>query len=90
MEITLFNHKRVNDQGNRFSFAGVVDKGTNTINIGVAKCSKKDSFSKMSGRCISEGRAIKKPIAVIEIQDGNTPFFEFNNAVKDINLSLVK
>ena len=66
----------------RVAFAGVIDN--NTINIGEAVCSEKDIFDKKIGRQIALGRAIKKPVYQITIEDDKKPSDLFVNFCKDL------
>ena len=49
----------------KVAFAGIADN--NTLKIGQSICSEKDIFDKVKGRKIAEGRAIKKPIVIIDL-----------------------
>lgn len=49
---------------NDYTFA-LVAQDNGYFNVGMAKCSTKDNFSKATGRLIAEGRAVKKPIVII-------------------------
>lgn len=51
----------------RATFTGII---TDTdLNIGIATCSKKDQFSRKKGRVISTGRAVSKPLFVVNVSN---------------------
>jgi len=64
MKKNYFMHPLVN--GVRFTICGIYDVESTTMKFGVARCSKKDQFSKKKGRLISEGRATKSPIFILK------------------------
>lgn len=61
----------------RVAMAGVVNEDQ-TINIGQAMCSEKDTFVKAKARVIATGRAIKKPVAFVRIPEAQKAGTVFN------------
>lgn len=51
----------------RSCVAGIYNEGT--LVFGVSTCGNKDQFVKKIGRYIAHGRAVKKPVRVIEVKD---------------------
>ncbi len=49
----------------KVAFAGVIED--NNLKIAFSECSTKDVFDKKLGRKIALGRAIKKPIVIIDL-----------------------
>lgn len=64
-DIKYFHGRTVDDV--RFTVAGVQDD--NFVILGLSLCSKKDNFSKATGRKIAEGR-LKEGIALVEYSKG--------------------
>lgn len=57
----------------RITICGVVNKETNSLCLGHAVCSPKDNFNRPNGRKVSEGRARKNPVLVLDINTTETP-----------------
>lgn len=64
----------------RVVVSGIVEG--NTIKLGKAECSEKDTFTKAKGRLIASGRAAKKPFATINVVEGESAGKTFANYVK--------
>lgn len=54
-----FHHMRNVGRGKKHNYTLAMLMTTSTVFVGIAKCSKLDSFVKAKGRLISEGRARK-------------------------------
>lgn len=77
----------IKEKGNKIktrkaTFAGVLDN--NTLKIAKTICSNKDVFDKKLSRIIATGRAIKKPIIKIDLNDHK------NRKVSDIFVETCK
>jgi len=55
-----------NGTPNRCTVVGVLNEQTKTLNVGIARCSKKDNFQRKKGRTIARGRALKNPFITFE------------------------
>ena len=71
----MFFYPRSKKSKNKITIAGILDN--NHIQIGVARCNKTDVFLKKIGRKISEGRALKNPLCIIDIVDSDNPIKKF-------------
>lgn len=67
----FYSEREVEWKGNKFqrkvSFAGVIE--ANKLSIGKSECCNHDIYNKKLGRKIAEGRAIKTPILIVDIED---------------------
>lgn len=70
MSKSIFFHSNTTP---RVCVCGVTTNDGNKLVIGAARCSKKNHYVKSIGRKISEGRALKHPIAELEINN-DEPF----------------
>lgn len=70
MSKSIFFHSNTTP---RVCVCGVTTQDGNKLVIGAARCSKKNHYVKSIGRKISEGRALKHPIAELEINN-DEPF----------------
>ena len=69
---------------------GIYDSAANSISVGYAKCSKKDSFSKKLGRIISHGRATNPVSSIKAFPKAEEPFEDQKKARKSVSLILNK
>jgi hypothetical protein len=71
-------HFHVNPPGKgvkKATFTGIVHENNNLMTVGIANCSIKDQFCRRKGRLVSQGRAAKTPIFMIDIEAVETKDF---------------
>jgi hypothetical protein len=82
MNNTYYYHTRSNDNGRRATFAGILNKATNTIAIGLAVCSNRDQFQKRVGREISTVRAANHPLTIVPLVADIKPGIAFRKVAE--------
>lgn len=67
----VFYTHGTSDSGRRFTIAAKkID--ANTVQFGLAICNQRDNFCRKIGRRIAEGRAVVRPVQILEIVDSAT------------------
>lgn len=74
-EKVYFRHSLFVKGKPRVTVAGVITG--DTMKIGVARCSHRDSFVKKKGRYIAEARARKSPLASVTLPEDRTKLGKF-------------